>query len=106
MIAIGQEVWVLGKYLPRSAIVTRLSDGEARPYYLLEVHPEPIRFHPQRLGRKVFVLEHIYLSREAALTAQRQANREGAVFEHVDKLRVHYNNLHEFLSALADGELA
>lgn len=100
MMHIGQEVFVLGKYLPRKATITRLSDGEAWPYYMLEVHPEPIRFHPQRVEYTGFLLEWMHPTHEAALAAQRQANRANNTVEHVYKLRNHYNDLYGALLEL------
>lgn len=100
MITIGQEVFVLGKYLPRNATITRLPEGVEWPYYMLEVHPEPIRFHPQRLEYTGYVLERMHLTREAALTAQRQANRDNDTVEKVYKLHNHYRDLHGALLEL------
>lgn len=100
MLTIGQEVYVLGDYLPRKAIVSRLSDGPARPYYLLEVHPEPLRLYPQRLEYTGYLLGNIHLTLEAARNAQREENRELDSLGRIDKLRRHYGDLYDALLEL------
>jgi len=95
MLTIGQEVYVLGDYLPRKAIVSRLSAGPAWPYYLLEVHPEPHKQYPQRLEYTGYLLGNIHLTIEAARAAQREENRELHTVEKVRKLHRHYADLHD-----------
>lgn len=104
MLNIGQEVWVLGDYLPRKAIVMRLSEGETWPYYLLEVHPEPNRRYTQNLEYTGYLLMDIYLTRESVLAAQREENRELGSLERIDKTRKHYIDLYDALLALDSGE--
>lgn len=97
---IGQEVWVLGRYLPRKAVIHELP-APLWSYYKLEVQPEPygVQTEPEYTD---YPAKNIYMTYEAVIWAQRKGNK--ARLETVRAKIEKYTALHAAMMALGADE--